>query len=171
MRQALAGDEAAYRRLLGELAAALRAFARGVFARAGRPEMDVEDAVQEILLAVHLKRQTWDPGQPLAPWAMAIARYKTIDALRRRGRATHVDLAEVVDTLPDPVRDDGEGGDVERVLAGLQPRERAIVRGVSIEGKSARDVGDALAMSEGAVRVALHRALKRLAAIYRNGTA
>ncbi len=170
MRRSLAGDESAYRRLLGELATALRGPTRRIFARAGRAELDTEDTVQEILLAIHLKRHTWDADQPLAPWAMAIARYKTIDALRRRGRAVHVDVDAYAEILPAPAGEDGESSDVERILAGLDPRDRAIVEGLSLHGKSAREVGDALKMSEGAVRVALHRALKRLSALYRTQT-
>ena len=53
------------------------------------------------------------------------------------------------------------------MLATLTERQRHIVEAISIEGRSARDVGVRLGMSEGAVRVALHRALKALAAVYR----
>lgn len=167
MRAALAGDETSYRRLLEDLAHAVRAVARRIFARAGRSELDAEDAVQEILLAVHLKRHTWAPSSPLAPWAMAIARYKTIDALRRRGRAVHVDIDDFAERLPAPDARESEGGEVTGLIERLEPRQRAIVRGVSIEGLSAREMGRKLEMSEGAVRVALHRALKRLAQLYR----
>lgn len=167
MRAALAGDEAAYRRLLDDLARAFRGAARRIFARAGRGELDAEDAVQEILLAVHVKRHTWDRASPLAPWAMAIARYKTIDALRRRGRATHVDIDDFAESLPAPEPRESEGGEVTTLIERLEPRQRAIVRGVSIEGLSAREMGARLEMSEGAVRIALHRALKRLSQLYR----
>ena len=54
-----------------------------------------------------------------------------------------------------------------KMLASLAERQRVIVEAISIEGRSARDVGQRLGMSEGAVRVALHRALKALAAAYR----
>ena len=87
MRAAIAGDEGVYRRLLEEIGRSVRAMARGAFSRAGVGDADVEDAVQETLLAIHLKRQTWDAGQPLAPWVYAIARHKIVDAMRRRGRA------------------------------------------------------------------------------------
>jgi len=85
MRAALAGDESAYRRLLEEIGRAVRAMARGAFSRARVGDADVEDVVQETLLAIHLKRQTWDGGMKLAPWVNAIARHKIIDAMRRRG--------------------------------------------------------------------------------------
>jgi len=86
MTASIAGDEGAYRRLLEDLGRSVRAMARGAFARAGVGDADVEDAVQETLLSIHLKRHTWDPEQPLAPWVYAIARHKVVDALRRRGR-------------------------------------------------------------------------------------
>src|SRR5271170_8102189 len=86
MTAAMAGDEVVYRRLLEDIARAVRAMARGAFARARVGDADIEDAVQETLLAIHLKRHTWDAGQPLAPWAYAIARHKIVDSLRRRGR-------------------------------------------------------------------------------------
>ena len=85
MRAALAGDEAAYRRLLGEIGRAIRPAIRAAFARSRAGDGDIEDVVQETLLAIHLKRQTWDPTQKLTPWVYAIARHKAIDALRRRG--------------------------------------------------------------------------------------
>ena len=85
MRAAMAGDEGAYRRLLTDIGRSVRAMARGAFARARLGDADIEDVVQETLLAIHLKRHTWDPGQKLGPWAHAIARHKIIDAMRRRG--------------------------------------------------------------------------------------
>ena len=65
MRAAIGGDEAAYRMLLQALSSGLRAMVRRGFAQAGAPQGDVEDVVQETLLALHLKRNTWDPSQPL----------------------------------------------------------------------------------------------------------
>ena len=99
MRAAIGGDEAAYRMLLQTLSSGLRAMVRRGFAQAGAPQGDVEDVVQETLLALHLKRNTWDPSQPLGPWVRAIARHKLIDALRRRGRRIHVPIEGVIDTL------------------------------------------------------------------------
>ena len=74
MRAANAGDETAYRRLLEALAPFLRQIVQRSFARAGFGNSDVEDVVQEILLAIHLKRQTWDKDQAITPWVSAIAR-------------------------------------------------------------------------------------------------
>lgn len=168
MRAAIGGDEAAYRQLLQSLSSNLRAAVRRGFTQAGAPLGDVEDVVQETLLALHLKRNTWDPTQPLGPWVRAIARHKLIDALRRRGRRIQVPIESVFDTLA--VEEDSSGvdrQDAERLVEGLQGRQREVVRAISLEGQSIRDVAQRLQMKEVAVRVALHRGLKTLGALHR----
>ena len=92
MRAAIAGDEAAYRRLLEDLSRALRNVVRRGFGGVGISRNDVEDVVQDVLLAIHLKRHTWDQSMPLAPWVIAVARNKMIDDLRRRHRRPEVSV-------------------------------------------------------------------------------
>ena len=168
MRAARRGDDEAYRRLLTEVATWLRGIARRGLATAGRGSDDSEDIVQETLLAMHLKRDTWDETQPIEPWLRAIAHHKLVDHLRRRGFARHLDVEDFADTLAAPVDADTDGAaDARHLLSGLPERQRRIVESISMEGQSARDVGVRLGMSEGAVRVALHRALKALADAYR----
>ena len=102
------------------------------------------------------------------PWLSAIARHKLIDHLRRRGNRHHVDIDDHADTLAAPETEEaGTAADARQMLSGLPERQRVIVTAISIEGHSARDTGRRLGMSEGAVRVMLHRALKALAATYR----
>lgn len=169
MRAGLSGDSAAYRRLLTALAPPLRAFSRRLFARAGLDAGEAEDAVQETLLALHLKRQTWDPATPLEPWLYAIARHKVVDAIRRRGRKSEVPIDGLEDLLASPAEDDSFGqADARRMTATLRGREREVVEAVCLEDTSIREVGTRFAMSEGAVRVALHRGLKRLADAFRS---
>jgi RNA polymerase sigma-70 factor (ECF subfamily) len=165
MRAANRGDGEAYRRVLGELAPLLRALARRGLARYGAGPEEAEDIVQETLLALHLKRHTWDEARPLLPWVRAIAQNKLLDALRRRGRQAHVPIDNLgeellaVETEP-AVLDGVESG---LALSRLSGRARDIVVAISVEGASAREVADRLGMTEGAVRVALHRALRSLA--------
>ncbi|HEY1944583.1 MAG TPA: sigma-70 family RNA polymerase sigma factor [Roseiarcus sp.] len=171
MRAALAGDEAAYRRLLQEIGRSVRVMARGAFSRARLGDADIEDVVQETLLAIHLKRGTWDGGQKLAPWVNAIARHKIIDALRRRGvrRAEPIEDLESVLAAPE-AEDPHTRSDIERVLSRLAPRQRDIVTAISLDGQSIAATAARLSMTEVAVRVALHRALKALAVAWRSAT-
>lgn len=168
MRAANRGDEIAYRTLLSALTAWLRASTRRSLLRLNRDPEDTEDIVQETLLALHLKRHTWDQTQPLEPWLRAIAHHKLVDNLRRRGFREHVSIDDYADVLADPAETNSTAmRNWDSLLKGLTTREQRIVKGVSIEGRSAREVGASLNLSEGAVRVALHRILKRLADNFR----
>jgi RNA polymerase sigma-70 factor, ECF subfamily len=164
MRAANRGDASAYRLLLGQLAPVLRGVAAKGIARHRLSPEDVEDVVQETLLALHLKRHTWDESQPLLPWASAI------DNLRRRGKRTYLPIDDVSDVLAaDPQPLEAGSLDAERVIATLKGRQREIVRAISLEGATARHVAERFGMTEGAVRVALHRALQSLAKVFRPG--
>jgi RNA polymerase sigma factor (sigma-70 family) len=165
MERSLQGDSRAYEQLLVLLTVGLRSVVHG---RARAAGLDAEDVVQEVLLALHLKRGTWKTGTPVAPWVAAIARNKIVDALRRRGQRTEVSIESVVETLWTENGDDGrDAKDVEHMLERLNDRQRQVVRAVSLEGYSAHEGAQRLQMSEVAVRVTLHRSLKALATIFR----
>lgn len=163
MRQANAGDAAAYNACLHDFARALRPYVRRGLSRAGR-EADAEDVVQEILIAVHLKRHTWDENRPVGPWIYAIARYKLIDSLRRRGSRIDVPVEDVADMLAaDDAPEQASGTDIARSLASLPVRQRDVVQSIAVDGRSIAETAHRLNMKEGAVRVALHRGLATLA--------
>lgn len=169
MRSANSGDAGAYRLFLESVAPFLRSLARKKSARVGLANSEVEDIVQEVLLALHLKRHTWDPDRAIGPWIAAITRNKVIDALRRRGHHVDIALDDVVESLAATETSDPlDQHDLERMFLKLNNRQRDIVKAVSLDGTSIRATAEKLKMSEGAVRVALHRALKTLAALYRN---
>jgi len=129
-------------------------------------EAGCEDVVQEVLLAIHLKRHTWDQAAPVRPWLYAIARYKVVDAFRARGRRIDLPIEDFVEVLPAaPDRDPTEAADMAKMIGMLDGRSETIVRKIGLEGASMAETGAALSMSEGAVRVALHRALKTLAVL------
>jgi RNA polymerase sigma-70 factor (ECF subfamily) len=180
MRAAMSGDAAAYRRFLVAVTPHLRVMARQRCRVLGAAEGEAEDIVQEALLAIHLKRGTWDPSRPIGPWIAAIVRNKLIDTLRRRGRHVTVPIDDVIETLgaeddsgnvPGQVWDQVSGqvspSEIDGLLAQLKAQQRDIVKSISIDGSTVRETADRLKMTEGAVRVALHRALKTLAALYR----
>lgn len=164
----LAGDNAAYHVFLQELSAHLRAFLRG---RLSRLPDDVEDLVQETLLAVHNQRHTYDAGQPLTAWIHAIARYKLVDLLRRRaGREA---LNDPLDDEPGIfTRSDSEAADARRdlakLLAQLPERQRLPIVHMKLEGLSVMETARVTGMSEAAVKVGVHRGLKALATLIRS---
>ena len=165
MRLAISGDSAAYHRLLKAVTPVLRAGARRGLARAGQPVDQSEDVVQDILLAVHLKRHTWDANAPFAPWLFAIARNKLIDTLRRRGRRVFVNVDDFAETIPDePAAETVSANEVASLLQSLPPRQREVLQSIAVESASIKDTAAKFMMSEGAVRVALHRALASLTA-------
>lgn len=165
MRSAIGGDSLAYHRLLKAVTPVLRATIRRGLARAGQPPDQAEDIVQDILLAVHLKRHTWDAGAPFAPWLFAIARNKLIDALRRRGRRVYLDIDDFAEILPGEVIEEPlPKVDIAAEVRGLPARQRQVLTSIAVENASIRETAQKLSMTEGAVRVALHRGLAGLAA-------
>ena len=166
----LAGDEPAYYAFLQDLSAHLRAFLRK---RLIRLPDEVEDLVQESLLAIHTQRHTYDAGQPLTAWIHAIAKYKLIDLLRRRAKR---------ELLTDPLDDefgfasaaDTEAADARRdlgkLLQQLPGRQRLPIVHLKLEGLSVAETARLTGMSESAVKVGVHRGLKALAAMIRDET-
>ena len=165
MQASLAGDQVAYASLLTAITPYVRAVVRRAVMR-GRSSNDAEDIVQEVLLAVHLKRHLWNPALPLAPWLGAVTRHKTIDAFRRSGRHVAVPIDDFEEILAEPAAAEPDHGDAERMLATLPDKQQVIIRGMTMNDRSAAELGQELGMSEGAVRVALHRALKTLAVTF-----
>lgn len=160
MRAALAGDERAYCEFLQRAACLVRGIARR---KAARGTIDPEDVVQEALLAVHMKRHTWRTDSPITPWLYAIARYKLIDAFRRRGRRIEVEVEDIADTAAAAEPETVDEREIGRALDVLAPGQRSVVAAVSVEGRSIGETARMLGMSETAVRVSLHRGLTAIA--------
>ena len=162
LRAAIEGDSASYGRFLDGAAKMMRGFCTRKLPP-GLPGFDAEDLVQEILMAVHAKRHTWRPDEPVEPWLFAIARYKAIDAFRKHGRRIEVDISDHSDAMA--VEPDLSGllaADVKRAVSVLDGRTREVVTAISIDGHSIEETAERLNISPGAVRVAFHRGLKTL---------
>jgi RNA polymerase sigma factor (sigma-70 family) len=158
------GDSRAYAAFLRTITPVLRGVVRAK--GGGLGEAVCEDVLQEVLLAVHLKRHTWQEGAPVRPWLYAIARYKVVDAFRARGGRVEIPIEDFDEVFaaeagPDPT----EAADMAKMIGLLDDRSGRIVRMIGIEGASTAEAGQALNMTEGAVRVALHRAFKTLASL------
>jgi RNA polymerase sigma-70 factor (ECF subfamily) len=158
------GDEVAYRRFLSELGAHLRGFLRRrLLSQPG----DVEDLVQEVLLAVHNGRQTYRPQEPLTAWVHAIARYKLTDYVRARSRheALNDPLNDASELLAAPDLEPAQAKrDLGQLLEQLPDRQRLPIVHVKLEGLSVAETARMTGLSESAVKVGVHRGLKALAA-------
>jgi RNA polymerase sigma-70 factor (ECF subfamily) len=156
----LDGDAGAHRRLL----LALTGYLRGYFVRRlGRDAADLEDLVQEALLAIHLKRASYDRTLPFTPWAYAVARYKLIDHFRRSRRRVHIPLEDAGILLG--VDNPEEGAvrtDLERLLGQLPERQRALIEEVKIHGFSVEEAAQKRGVTAVSARVMLHRSLQWL---------
>jgi RNA polymerase sigma-70 factor, ECF subfamily len=162
MRAALGGQDAAYGSFLKLVTDLLRGFVSRKLGPNGLA--DREDVLQEVLLALHLKRHTWRTNEPILPWVYAIARYKIIDVYRRRGRRIEVDIDDLADVLAAPEDETASERDLTRALTALPAGQRAVVTSISVDGWSIRETAERLTMKETAVRVALHRGLAAIAA-------
>jgi RNA polymerase sigma-70 factor (ECF subfamily) len=168
------GDEAAYRKLLGSITDYLRGWAQAALRRAGRSPAEAEDIVQETLIAIHTRRHSWDADQPFGPWLHGVARHKLVDALRRRTGHDHLAIDDFADVMAAPPTNAHggsglAGSDILRMIATLPARQARIVSAIFVEGQCTADVAGTLGMSQGAVRVALHRALRTLAGAFGKG--
>ena len=146
MLASLDGDAASHRALLDRLSRRLRAYYKGKLARVGRSVTEAEDLVQEAVLAIHFKRHTYDPAEPLTPWVHAIARYKLIDFLRR----TRTSLADVpideADTMMahDDNVDAESTYDVRRLMERLPKNMRCAIEAVKLDGLSIAEAAEAM---------------------------
>ena len=168
MIKAQAGDSLAYAELLKIISVLVRSFTRGRLHRWRlSQEIDVEDIVQEVLMAVHLKRGTYDPAQALEPWIFAIANYKMVDVIRRHRFTTKFQEApEVAD--PHSVADSREAQEtLHWGLLQLNDRERELLTLVKLNEKSIKEVAHEMNLSESAVKVGVHRAVSKLKVIFK----
>lgn len=161
----LAGDAAAYRQLLSSSAERLR---RYFSRRLGRDSADVEDLVQETVMAIHQRRDSYNQSLPFTSWLHTIARYKLVDHYRRRGARSFVP----VDDFQDFVADDSiepalAAYDVETLLAGLSERQRTAIRLTRIQGYSVAEASQMSGQTEAAIKIGVHRGIKKLTALVR----
>jgi RNA polymerase sigma-70 factor, ECF subfamily len=120
-----------------------------------------------VILAIHFKRHTYDPTEPLTPWVHAIARYKLIDFLRRTRRSISdvpIEEADAIMAHDDHV--DAESTfDVKRLMERLPKNMRCAIEAVRLDGLSIAEAAQRCGISEPVVKVNIHRGLKALAGL------
>lgn len=167
MLASLSGDAASHRALLNRLSSRLRAYYKGKLVRLGRGASDAEDLVQEAVLAIHIKRHTYNPDELLTPWVHAIAHYKLVDFLRRtRASFTDVPIDEADEVMAHDDHSDAESTyDVRRLMEKLPKNMHCAIEAVKLEGLSTVEAAQRCGLSESGVKVNVHRGLKALAVL------
>jgi len=172
MTQAQDGDRDAYRVLLEDVSPYLRALASRCFSDAS----DVEDAVQDVLLAIHMMRNTYDPARPFGPWLVAIAKRRIIDRLRRKTRdnSRRLALAAERETFEASVANFPYAEPPATIDAALREaierlpsEQRQAVELLKLREMSLKDAAALTGRSVAALKVATHRAIKSLRAALR----
>ncbi len=163
--QGLAGDATAYHQFLATLTPYLRRFVR----RRWRWPDTVEDRVQDILLAIHQQRATYNPALPLTAWLHAIAKYKLIDAHRRYQRRDaplegwdDSELATQWFAASEDAPVAAAQWDVATLLARLPPMQRRVLVAVKLEGCTIAEAATQTGLSPSAIKTTVHRGLRTL---------
>lgn len=164
----LDGADQPYKLFLQELSVYLRGFftKRMQFCLS-----DVEDLVQETLLAIHNKRHTYEHKLSLSAWVFAIAKYKYVDHLRSKGKQRVLQgiFDEQSELFSDQEHESKEAQmDIEKLLSALPDRYKLAIVYTKLKGYSVAEAAGLIGISESAVKVGVHRGLKLLALNLRN---
>ena len=127
-----------------------------------------EDLVQDTWMRIHRARHTYRTGEPLLPWAFAIARHTALDHYRK---ARRVEVRELqVEVLPEMAGHDSSFGpaeadgtpDLDAALAHLPPSQREVLVMLKVAGMTIDEVARTTASSAGSVKQKAHRAYRTL---------
>ena len=154
------GDKSSYTVLLTEVQLWLERYFRRRC-----PPAQLDDLVQEVMMAVHTKRATFDTNRPFLPWLAAIARYRWIDHLRKVYRNAEDGLEDF-----DAPEDSEEEAvlarmSLERLFVHIPDKQSDVIAMVKIEGLSIREASEKSGQTESAVKVNIHRGLKKMSAL------
>jgi RNA polymerase sigma-70 factor (ECF subfamily) len=168
MASAQSGNESDYRQLLSELSDVVQGFLRNRFGN--HPFID--DCVQEALIAIHQARHTYSPQRPFRPWMFAIVRNRAIDVLRKQKQREQVAQRyrreqEVLAQPGAPVAYPHELIEGPSFRA-LSSQHREVLVLTKIIGYSIAETAKKLDISEGAVKVRVHRAVGKLRKLMEN---
>ncbi len=163
MLLSLDGDETAYRCLLNMLRHLLTSYYARRLGQKG--SADMEDLVQETLMALHQRRITYDRDRPFTAWFFTIARHKLVDHHRRAGGRSYLGL-ETIEDLADDYSEEAVSAsmDVNRLLASLPAWQGEMIRNVRLEGRSVAETAAQSGRTEAVVKISVFRGIKTMAA-------
>ena len=169
MARAQKGDRVAYDQLLREISP----FIRGIVGRHHNHHPDrVEDVLQDVLLALHRVRHTYDPARSFRHWLTAIVRHRSIDALRCHYRRTTVEIGQdsatwTYESFIDPATnrmDDAQAtaDQLSKAIFYLPTLQREAIELLRLKELSLLEASRLTGRSIAALKVNVHRALQSL---------
>ncbi len=159
MIDGLDGNARAHADLLRAVTPLLRSF----FGRRMHDDhSEIEDLLQETLIALHTRRGSFDRDRPFTPWLFSIARHKLVDHFRRTVRHQAVEGLEDMLVTEGFEQSSNAAIDVERLLQSLPPKQARVIRETKLYGLSVADVAARAGISVSDVKVSVHRGLKTL---------
>lgn len=168
MAAAQEGDSMAYDRLLREIVP----YVRRIAAQQHRTPDRVEDVVQEVLLTIHRVRHTYDPARCFRHWLAAIARRRSIDALRRASGRFRFEVGEgdaglAYEAYADPSlgsHDEAHASadQLGKAISALPPTQREAIELLKLREMTLAEASRLTGRSIEALKVNAHRAVKAL---------
>jgi RNA polymerase sigma-70 factor (ECF subfamily) len=152
--------EELFTRYVGDLTALMR--------RGYRSEHEAQDLVQQVFLQLHRGRRDYRSGSPFRPWLMTIARNVLRDRIRYVRRRLHpvsLDsiLAAHAPTAPDGGQDRAAlKQELEHAMARLPRNLRDLIQARFFEHVPHDQIAQRLAITKGAAKVRVTRALAAL---------
>ncbi|MBI4240074.1 MAG: sigma-70 family RNA polymerase sigma factor [Candidatus Rokubacteria bacterium] len=165
MQEVRAGSQAAFQALYDR-------HHRGVFnflLRSLGDSQIAEDLLQETFLRVFTHREEYRPTAAFRTWLFTIARNLLVDQLRQRSGSRELADGEPVELVEDPgatplqqaeAQELGEW--LQAAVLKLSPSQREVLLLSRFAGLSHEEIARITGISPVAVRVTLHRALRRL---------
>ncbi|WP_114521317.1 sigma-70 family RNA polymerase sigma factor [Altererythrobacter sp. ZODW24] len=160
MAKAQAGDQTAYRAVLGVCQDWLKRY----YAHRIAPSA-IDDLMQETLMSLHKKRASYDPSRAFLPWLAAIARYRWVDQLRKTYRDASDELHEDTATTEPEEEAVMAKISIDRLMAHLSPPQVTAIQLVKIDGLTISEASGRCGQSESAIKVNIHRGVKKLSAL------
>lgn len=156
------GDKTAYKELLTKSEVLVRNFLRK---KLQHNSPHLEDIVQEVLMALHKAKHTFDLSRPYTNWLYTIARYKYVDYLRKWSKTEKYEVYSDFDFDSFLATEELKlelDDDLENAISSLPKKQRETVEMINLKGMSISEVSKQTGSTETAIRVSAHRAYKRL---------
>jgi len=162
--QAQEGNQDSYKKFLLETTNILKSY----FYQRVNDHNFIEDLIQETLISIHKALPTYDPTLPVLNWIYTIAYRRYIDFVRKDARIKKNEYStetfyQYSSNITYKSQENYENQNrIKSVLDRMSERERKIITLLKIENYSIKEAAKILNLSESALKVAAHRAYKKI---------